>query len=207
MAASVGALESAVVPDFQPALDVPNGGVLFALPALLAVGLLKTAGRFFELPKGYYGLESLFLLLAFMALGRLKSVESLRYCAPGEWGKLLGLDRVPEVRTLRRKIRLLCEGEGPEQWSAQLCKQWMEAAPEQAGTLYIDGHVRVYNGYQTKLPRHYVARQKLCLRATSDYLGQCDGWSAFLCGSPGGRSGDDQGDRTGGSASSGTRCS
>jgi len=46
----------------------------------------------------------------------------------------------------------------------------MEAAPEQAGTLYIDGHVRVYNGHQTKLPRHYVARQKLCLRASGDLL-------------------------------------
>lgn len=140
-----------------------------ALPALLAVGLLKTTGRFFELPKGYYGLESLFLLLGFMALCRLKSIESLRYCAPGEWGKLLGLDRVPEVRTLRQKIRLLSANDRPEQWGAELCKQWMQAAPEQAGTLYIDGHVRVYHGHQTKLPRHYVARQKLCLRATSDY--------------------------------------
>ena len=41
-AASLGAL-SAVAPDFQPALDVPNGGVLCALPALLAVGLLDSA--------------------------------------------------------------------------------------------------------------------------------------------------------------------
>ena len=52
IAASVGELEEPVTPDFQPALDVSNGGVLFALPALLAVGLLKTTGRFFELPKG-----------------------------------------------------------------------------------------------------------------------------------------------------------
>ena len=90
-AVSLGAL-TAVAPDFQAALDVPNGGVLCALPALLAVGLLAAAERFFTLPKGYYGLDSLFLLLAFMALARLKSIESLRYCAPGEWGKLLGLD-------------------------------------------------------------------------------------------------------------------
>ena len=115
---------------FSPALDVPNGGVLFALPALLAVGLLAGAERFFALPKGYYGLDSLLVLLAFMALGRLKSVESLRYCAPGEWGKLLGLDRVPEVRTLRRKIRLLTCDDQAEQWSAELCKRWMDAAPE-----------------------------------------------------------------------------
>lgn len=168
VAASFGVLE-AVTPDFQPALDVPNGGVLFALPALLAMGLLQATERYFTLPKGYYGLDSLFLLLAFMALARLPSLESLRYCAPGEWGKLLGLDRVPEVRTLRRKVRLLARDEKPSEWSAELCRRWMEAAPEQAATLYIDGHVRVYHGQQTKLPRHYVARQRLCLRATTDY--------------------------------------
>ncbi len=41
--------------------------------------------------------------------------------------------------------------------------------PEQAATLYLDGQVRVYHGQQTKLPRHYVAGQRLCLRATTDY--------------------------------------
>ena len=168
VAASLGAL-TAVAPEFRTVLDVPNGGVLWALPALLAVGLLTATERFFALPKGYYGLDSLFLLLAFMALARLKSIESLRYCAPGEWGKLLGLDRVPEVRTLRDKIRQIARDEKPLQWSGELCRQWMAAAPEQAGTLYIDGHVRVYHGQQTPLPRHYVARQKLCLRATTDY--------------------------------------
>jgi hypothetical protein len=142
------------------------------------MGLLKTTNRFFERPQGYYGLESLFLLLAFMSLARLKFIESLRYCSPGEWGKLLGLDRVPEVRTLRNKIRLLSADKRPECWSEALCKEWMRAAPEQAGTLYIDGHTRVYNGHQTKLPRHYVARQKLCLRATSDY------WVNALDGQP-----------------------
>jgi len=121
-------------------------------------------------PKGYYGLDSLLMLLAFMAMARLKSIESLRYCAPGEWGQLLGLDRVPEVRTLRAKIQCLAQDDHPEQWSAELCERWMATAPEQAGVLYIDGHVRVYNGSQTKLPRHYVARQRLCLRATTAIL-------------------------------------
>jgi hypothetical protein len=181
IAASVGQLDDFIEPDFQPVVDIPKGGLLFALPALLSVGLLKTTGQFFELPKGYYGLDSLFLLLAFMALARLKSIEALRYNAPGEWGKLLGLDRVPEVRTLRKKIQLLSADNRPDKWSAELCKHWMEAAPEQAGTLNIDGHTRVYNGYQTKLPRHYVARQKLCLRATSDYwVNAMDGQPFFV---------------------------
>jgi Transposase protein len=122
VAASFGVLD-AVAPEFRPALDVPNGGVL-------AMGLLQATDRYFTLPKGYYGLDSLFLLLAFLALARLPSLESLRYCAPGEWGKLLGLDRAPEVRTLRQKVRLLAGDEQPSAWSAELCRQWMEAAPE-----------------------------------------------------------------------------
>ena len=32
-------------------------------------------------------------LAVFLALARVKSLEGLRYCAPGEWGKVLGLDR------------------------------------------------------------------------------------------------------------------
>jgi hypothetical protein len=41
-----------VAPDFTPALDVPNGGLLCALPALLAVGLLEGVERHLQLPKG-----------------------------------------------------------------------------------------------------------------------------------------------------------
>ena len=105
-----------------------------------------------------------------LALARVPSFEALRYEPPGEWGKLLGLDRIPEVRTLRAKLDVLCEaGQAVRQWSGQLAREWMAAQPESAGTLYIDGHVRVYNGQLTDLPRRYIARQRLCLRGTTDY--------------------------------------
>jgi hypothetical protein len=45
----------------------------------------------------------------------------------------------------------------------------MTAEPESVGTLYVDGHVRVYHGALTKLPRKYVTRERLCLRGTTDY--------------------------------------
>ena len=179
LAASIGGLQS-VEPRFQPALDVPYGGVLFALPALLVTGLLSNVEQHFQLPKGYYGLQSIFLLLALMALGRIKTIEDLRYCAPGEWGKLLGLDRIPEVRTLRKKVKHLALKGQPEKWSAEVCAQWMQADTQAANVLYIDGHVRVYHGVQTSLPRHYVAREKLCLRATVDYWINAMGGQPFF---------------------------
>ena len=89
--------------------------------------------------------------------------------APGEFGKLLGLDRVPEVRCLRKKMDDLSADHAAERWAAHLGRHWMQADPEAAGTLYVDGHVRVYHGAATKLPRRYVSREKLCLRGTTDY--------------------------------------
>lgn len=177
LAASLGGC-GAEIPHFEAALDVPHGGVLCALPALLAMGLLDATEKYFTLPPGYYAPDSLLLLLAFMALNRMETIETLRDCAPGEWGKLLGLDRAPEVRTLRHKVREMSRTGKPEEWSASLCQRWMKAAPEQADVLCIDGHVRVYNGNQTQLPKHYVAREKLCLRATVDY------WVNALDGQP-----------------------
>ena len=167
--ASLGKLQAAPI-QFEVVQDVPKGGILCALPALLALGLLCHSQEHFKLPAGYYPLETIFLCVAFLALGRIQSLEALRYEPPGEWGKLLGLDRIPEVRTLRAKIELLCQqGQPVREWSGTLAREWMEAQPESAGTLYIDGHVRVYHGSLTQLPRRYVARQKLCLRGTTDY--------------------------------------
>ena len=45
----------------------------------------------------------------------------------------------------------------------------MEDDPVLAGTLYVVGHVRLYHGKQTELPKRYVSRQRLCLRGTTDY--------------------------------------
>jgi hypothetical protein len=93
----------------------------------------------------------------------------LRGKAPGELGKLMGLDRVPEVRCLRRKLDAMSRDDAAEKWAAALSRQWMEADPEAVGTLYVDGHVRIYHGSKTRLPRKYVSRQRLCLRGTTDY--------------------------------------
>ena len=167
--ASLGKLQAAPI-EFEVVQDVPKGGVLCALPALLALGLLRHSQERFSLPAGYYPLETIFLCVALSALARVRSLEALRYEPPGEWGKVMGVDRIPEVRTLRAKLELLCQGEqAVREWSSSLAREWMEAQPESAGTLYVDGHVRVYHGGLTELPRRYVARQRLCLRGTTDY--------------------------------------
>lgn len=112
--------------EFEPAADVSLGGVLWALPALRAEGLLRHSRKLFALPEGFYPLETIFLVLAFMALVRVRSLEALRYEPPGEWGQLVGLDRIPEVRTLRQKLGQLGQPPGvATTWSSQLAREWM----------------------------------------------------------------------------------
>jgi hypothetical protein len=136
--------------------------------------------------EGFYPIETIFLLLALLALARIPSLEALRYVVPGEWGKLLGLDRIPEVRTLRQKVSELCSPQGrAERWSGQLAREWMAAQPQTAGVYYADGHVRLYHGKLTALPRRYVARERLCLRGTTDYwVNAMDGQPFFVVSRP-----------------------
>jgi prepilin-type processing-associated H-X9-DG protein len=166
--AACGELNGAIAV-FSPNSDVKSAGILFSLPFLLVNGLLKYCDQQFSLTKGYYSLQSILIILAFTALLRIKSIERVRYWDPGELGKLVGLDRIPEVRTLRKKIKCLSEHGNTENWSKQLAQYWMEKDPDLAGTLYVDGHVRVYHGERTNLPKRYVAREKLCLRGVTDY--------------------------------------
>jgi transposase/predicted nucleic acid-binding Zn-ribbon protein len=154
---------------FEPCRDVSWGGVLCALPALIAGGLLSHMEECFETLKGYYTNAHILILSAYMALCRIKTAEQLQYQPPGEFGKLLGLDRIPEVRCLRYKLADLSENDAPQKWSRLLSRDWMESAPALAGALYVDGHVRVYHGKITDLPKKFVSRQRLCLRGTTDY--------------------------------------
>jgi len=70
-------------------------------------------------------------------------------------------------------------------WSNDLAREWMAAQPEHDGVDYADGHGRVYHGKLAALPHRYVARQKLCLRGTTDYwINALDGRPFFLVSRP-----------------------
>jgi hypothetical protein len=168
MMAALGLVSSALT-RFERCQDVDLGGLLAGLPALCGNGLLSGLDRHLRLPKGFYSALHILTLLGFMALARIRRPEGLRHVPPGELGKVVGLDRVPEVRTLREKIAVMADHGTPEKWMRELSRTWMEADPQEAGYLYVDGHVRVYHGSGTLLPRRYVSRQRLCLRGTTDY--------------------------------------
>ncbi len=168
VAAAMGLVACATA-RFEAGHDVQMAGLLVGLPALCANGLLTGLGKHLHLPKGFYGALHILLTLGFMALARIRRPEGLRHVPPGELGKVIGLDRVPEVRTLREKISLMASAGHPDAWMKELSRIWMEKDPDEAGYLYVDGHVRVYHGDKANLPRRYVSRERLCLRGTTDY--------------------------------------
>ncbi len=157
---------------FEPNEAVNNAGVLFLLPALLAQGLLRTKEVYQYPQTGYYSHESIILTLALMALMRIKNPEQLKNCKPGEIGRIIGLDRIPETKCLRGKIDVFTQQEKSWELNKLLIDQWYkqdEQDEQRELFFYIDGHVRIYYGDAANLPAKYVSRQKLCLSATTEF--------------------------------------
>jgi hypothetical protein len=52
---------------------------------------------------------------------------------------------------------------------AELSRHWVEKKPDVLGFLYVDGHVRPYNGKKHTLPKAFVPRRRLSMPATTDF--------------------------------------
>lgn len=153
--------------EFEHHKSVLNAGVLLSIPALLSQGLRKAFTTYGPLPPGFYGLSHIILLSCFMALCRIKNPEQLKKHPPGELGKLLGLDRVPEVGHFRKKLKQVIDQNQADVFHLELFRSWVDHMPEMF--FYIDGHVRVYHGKKANLSKRYVSREKLCLSGTTEF--------------------------------------
>jgi hypothetical protein len=166
--ARLGLLEDAP-PLFGSAKTVPRAGVLLALPVLVASGVFTCAQEIYgSLGPAFYGLPTSLLTLLLMALWRIKRPEGLKEYSPQDLGQVLGLDRAPEVKTLRRKLARLATAGRAAQFGQALAQHRVTLRGAALGFLYTDGHVRVYHG-QHALPKAHVARMRISLPATSDY--------------------------------------
>lgn len=137
------------------------------LPFLIEAGLLTYRNHYKELSPGYYYIDFIIMQLAYMFLARIKNPESLKNVSPGEFGKLHGLDRVPEVRCFRSKLKQITNQNHAGDWNAELSKKW--SGEEENEFYYIDGHVQVYNGSAATLGKKHIARQRLCLPGIQDF--------------------------------------
>lgn len=166
--ARVGLLDDAV-PLFSPGTNIPRAGVLLAIPALINTGVFDCAQSIFgDIGPAFYGLRTTVLTLLLMALLRIKRPEALKEHTPPDLGRLIGLDRAPEVKTLRRKLSTLAAFGRAVAFGRELACRRVAAHDKVMGFLYADGHVRVYHGKHA-IPKTHVARRRLAMSATSDY--------------------------------------
>jgi hypothetical protein len=138
------------------------------LPALAATGLIECATEVYS-PSGpaFYGLASLVLTVVFTALVGEPRAEGLTRLGPVDVGRLLGLDRAPEVRTLRRRMQALAtEGRSAELLAA-LARRHTDTNAAASGVFYVDGHVRAYHG-AADVPKAHLARMRLSMPAEED---------------------------------------
>jgi transposase len=167
--AHLGLLDDAA-PLFRDGASVPGAGVLFALPCLVESGLFRISRKLYgEIGPAFYGLRTTLLTLLLMALLRVKRPEHLKERDPAAFGRLLGLDRAPEVKTLRRRLTRLAAHHCAEQLGAELARLRVDQRGHLMGFLYVDGHVRAYHGQRAITSRAYVPRRHLAMPASTDY--------------------------------------
>ena len=166
--AAMGKLEDAA-PLFARTENLPGAGVLLAIPALVQSGLLTVARKIYgSLGPAFYGLRTTIVALVLLALLRIPRPEALKEHSPGDLGRIVGLDRMLEVKTLRRKFSRLASMKRSREFGLELARRRIAERGRTLGFLYIDGHVRAYHGKRT-IPKAYLTRSRIAAPATTDY--------------------------------------
>jgi transposase-like protein len=163
-----GLLGEGAAPVFTPGARYPLAGLLLALPALEGTGLLEAAREVYgRLRDGFYGLTATLLTVLFLALAGEPRAEGATRVPPAALGRVLGLDRAPEVKTIRRKLAELAAAGKAADLIMALARRHAAARPDALGFLHVDGHARVYYGTRAVQKTH-VARLKFPAPATME---------------------------------------
>jgi Transposase protein len=176
-----GLLGEGAAPVFIPGARYPLAGLLLALPALEGAGLLAAAREVYgRLRDGFYGMGAMLLTLVFLALAGEPRAEGATRVPPAALGRVLGLDRAPEVKTIRRKLAELAAAGKAAELVMALARRHAAARPDALGFLYADGHARVYYGTR-QVQKTHVARLKFPAPATMEtWITDQDGDPVFM---------------------------
>ncbi|MBF0199613.1 MAG: hypothetical protein HQL32_17990, partial [Planctomycetes bacterium] len=144
-------------------------GSLLAFAMLSHMKILDIAYSVYgKINHGFYGLDSIIRTLFLMSILRIRNAEQLKKVAPQAMGRVLGLDRAPEMKTLRRKIKEISKKGDSHTFMKETARVHAEMNEDTMGFLYIDGHVRPYNG-KYSIQKAHVTTRNLCMPATTDY--------------------------------------
>ena len=173
--ARLGLLDDAV-PLFGNHADLPRAGVLLVVPVLQSHGALEVFARLFgSIGPAFYGLRTTVLSLVLLALLRIKRPENVKEYSPEQLGRLLGLDRIAEVKTLRRKLTQLAERGQGHALMNELARLRLDQDADRVAFLYLDGHVREYSGKQPLARTKKAQRSVATCAATDTWLNDANG--------------------------------
>lgn len=173
--ARVGLLEDAR-PLFADADSLPRAGVLLAMPVLEKHGLLDVFQHVFRsLGPAFYGLRTTVVVLFLCALLRIKRPEQLKEYRPQDLGRIVGLDRMPEVKTVRRKFARLAAWQRGKQLMEELARRRIDEDLQRVAFLYLDGHVREYHGKHRLGKAKKPQRQVVTPAATDTWVHDAKG--------------------------------
>lgn len=166
--AHAGLLDDAA-PVFGTQRNVRSAGLLLAIPILVMHGVFADAVKIFgNIGPAFYGIRNVVAALLMMFLARINRPEHLKEHSPRELGAVLGLDRAPEMKTLRRKVRRLSALGKSLEFMRQLARRHLVRKGSTKLWLFVDGHVSVYSG-KRKLKKQHVTRLRISLPAVLDY--------------------------------------
>ena len=173
--ARLGRLDDAV-PLFADATCVPRAGALLAVPLLVRHGLIQAFLKVYgSLHPSFYGLRTIVVTLFLAALLRIKRPEHFKEYRPEELGTILGLDRAPEVKTVRRKFARLAAMEHGQQLMEEMARRRIAEDEARVAFLYVDGHVREYHGKFPLFEAKKAQRQVVTPAATDTWVHTADG--------------------------------
>ena len=168
-------------PIFADCDHVEGAGALLGIALLSRDPFLdKIKAAYGSIGPAFYGLRAIFLTLFVMALLRLKNPEQSGKRNPLKLGRLLGLDRGPSTRTIRRKIRTLSGRGKALEIMRSLGEERINEAALPEAVLYVDGHVKCYYG-KGKIAKTFSTSKNRVVKGETDYWLNLRDGTPILC--------------------------
>jgi hypothetical protein len=145
-------------------------GLALFYPALQVVGLLELAAQVYQLTGMVrFGVQQVFTELFCLALLQEPSVERVKHVLRSDLGAVIGSLKAACVKTLRRKLDKLSQQRQAARLGTLLARHWLEVGLLNASYLYVDGHVKVYNGSRL-VPEVWNSHRRMPLPGIVQYF-------------------------------------
>jgi hypothetical protein len=145
-------------------------GLMLFYPALQVVGLLELAAQVYQLAGAVrFGVQQVFTELFCLALLQEPSVERVKHVLRSDLGAVMGSGHAACVKTLRRKLAELSQQRQAVYLGTLLARHWLEVGLVNASYLYVDGHVKAYNGTRL-VPEVWNSHRRMPLPGIVQYF-------------------------------------